>query len=157
LWGQSSRRRTGDPWDVARCWNNHKDVLKEEVDAALMGEYNTTDWAVASAEQKENRQKEWTAAKQKCVKEQADLMRWRMAAKATRAVVEFVGIVEIPVSNDENRQQAVSRRTRGGTATPASPSYASFGGIISWNQTPPPPPSPVAARPPRQPASPHPR
>jgi hypothetical protein len=81
-----------------RYWHNHKDFLKEEIDTELMTEFNTTDWAVVSAEQNEARQKEWTAAKQKCVKEQADLV------KATHTVVDFVGNVEMSVWGDENTQ-----------------------------------------------------
>jgi hypothetical protein len=67
---------------------------------------------VASEEQKETRQKEWAIAKQKCVKEQADLV------KAARTVVNFVGNVEMPVWNDENKQ-AAGARIRGSTAPPA--------------------------------------
>jgi hypothetical protein len=37
----------------------------EDVDSELMKEFNITDWAVASPEQNETRQEEWTAGQQR--------------------------------------------------------------------------------------------
>jgi hypothetical protein len=82
------RRATG-----RRYWNTHKDFLKSIADDEVMAEHNPTDWAGASKEQeqKEQRQANHTAAKNKCVQEKADL------AKASRVVVDYVGNMEMPI------------------------------------------------------------
>jgi hypothetical protein len=72
--------------------------LKSIADEEFMIEHHLTDWAAAPAEQQELRQKEHTAAKVKCVQEQAAL------AKASRNVVDFVGNMEVLSWSDENKE-----------------------------------------------------
>jgi hypothetical protein len=63
-----------------------------------MTEHRLTDWAAASPAQKEQRQLNHTAAKTKCVQEQAALV------KASRVVVGYVGNMEMPKWSDGNKE-----------------------------------------------------
>jgi hypothetical protein len=81
-----------------RYWNAHKDILKSIADEEFMTEHHLTDWAAASADQQELRQKEHTAAKVKCVQEQAAL------AKASQNVVDYVGNMEMPSWSDDTKE-----------------------------------------------------
>jgi hypothetical protein len=80
-----------------KYWNGHKDILKSIADDELVEEHSLTDWAAAPAEQHEQRQKEHTAVKLKCVQERAAL------AKASRTVVDYVGNMEMPIWSNDNK------------------------------------------------------
>jgi hypothetical protein len=60
-----------------RYWNTHKDFLKSIADDEVMAEHHLTDWAAASKEQKDQRQTNHAATKNKCVQEKAALANWR--------------------------------------------------------------------------------
>jgi hypothetical protein len=81
-----------------RYWSTHKDFLTSIADDEVMGEHSLTDWAAASPAKNEQRQLNRTAAKTKCVLEQAALL------KASRAVVDYVGNTEMPKWSGGNKE-----------------------------------------------------
>jgi hypothetical protein len=76
----------------------HGDILKSIADEEYMEANSTTSWTTATPEQHEGRQQAHTNAKIKCVREPGAL------SKASRDVVDFVGNLRMPKSNEANKE-----------------------------------------------------
>jgi hypothetical protein len=61
-----------------RYWNTHKGFLKSISDDEVVLEHSLADWAAAPLEQKEQRQTNHMAAKNKCVQEKAALAKIKL-------------------------------------------------------------------------------